>query len=68
MVREALRSCTALGLTVTKTGRGTFVVANRAAEDLDLGLFSARGLTEARPHIEVPAAELAAERRRPRNA
>jgi GntR family transcriptional repressor for pyruvate dehydrogenase complex len=63
VIREALRSCTALGLTLTRTGRGTFVVADRVANDLVLGQFSARDLTEARPHIEVPAAGLAAERR-----
>ncbi|RAN74858.1 GntR family transcriptional regulator [Bacillus sp. SRB_336] len=63
VVREALRSCTALGLTATQTGKGTFVVANRAPGDLVLGQFSARSLMEARPHIEVPAAELAAARR-----
>lgn len=63
VIREALRSCTALGLTVTKTGKGTFVVANKVANDLTLGQYSARDLTEARPHIEIPAAGLAAERR-----
>ncbi|WP_455835962.1 FadR/GntR family transcriptional regulator [Pseudarthrobacter siccitolerans] len=63
VIREALRSCTALGLTVTKTGKGTFVVANKVANDLTLGQYSARDLTEARPHIEVPAAGLAAARR-----
>jgi DNA-binding FadR family transcriptional regulator len=63
VVREALRSCTALGLTMTRTGKGTFVIANRVAKDLVLGHYSARDLTEARPHIEIPAAGLAAERR-----
>ncbi|MGO4189952.1 FadR/GntR family transcriptional regulator [Pseudarthrobacter sp. TAF60_1] len=63
VIREALRSCTALGLTVTKTGKGTFVVADKVANDLTLGQYSARDLTEARPHIEVPAAGLAAKRR-----
>lgn len=63
VIREALRSCTALGLTVTKTGKGTFVVADKVANDLTLGQYSARDLTEARPHIEVPAAALAAQRR-----
>ncbi|HEY8753753.1 MAG TPA: FCD domain-containing protein, partial [Arthrobacter sp.] len=63
MVREALRSCTALGLTATHTGKGTFVIADRVASDLKLGKYSARALVEARPHIEVPAAGLAAERR-----
>ena len=65
VVREALRSSTALGLTVTKTGKGTFVVANKVAQDLVLGAYSARDLTEARPHIEIPAAGLAAQRRTP---
>lgn len=63
VVREALRSCTALGLTMTRTGKGTFVIANSVAADLVLGQYSARDLTEARPHIEVPAAGLAAQRR-----
>jgi GntR family transcriptional regulator, transcriptional repressor for pyruvate dehydrogenase complex len=63
VIREALRSCNALGLTVTRTGRGTFVVANHVANDLVLGQFSASDLNEARPHIEVPSAGLAAERR-----
>ncbi|CAH0162625.1 HTH-type transcriptional regulator LutR [Arthrobacter sp. Bi83] len=65
MVREALRSCNALGLTATYTGKGTFVIADRVAQDLKLGKYSARDLVEARPHIEVPAAALAAERRTP---
>jgi DNA-binding FadR family transcriptional regulator len=65
VIREALRSCTALGLTVTRTGKGTFVIASKVANDLTLGQYSARDLTEARPHIEVPAAGLAAERRTP---
>jgi GntR family transcriptional repressor for pyruvate dehydrogenase complex len=63
MVREALRSCTALGLTATHTGKGTFVIADKVAQDLKLGKYSARALVEARPHIEVPAAGLAAQRR-----
>jgi GntR family transcriptional repressor for pyruvate dehydrogenase complex len=63
VVREALRSTTALGLTSTQTGRGTFVIAGRVARDMVLGNFSARELSEARVHIEVPAAQLAAQRR-----
>jgi len=63
VVREALRSTTALGLTSTQTGKGTFVIASRVARDLVLGSFSARELSEARPLIEVPAAQLAAQRR-----
>jgi DNA-binding FadR family transcriptional regulator len=38
-------------------------VADKVANDLTLGQYSARDLTEARPHIEVPAAGLAAQRR-----
>jgi DNA-binding FadR family transcriptional regulator len=63
VIREALRSCTALGLTETQTGKGTFVISGHASRDLILGTFSARSLMEARPHIEVPAAEFAATRR-----
>jgi DNA-binding FadR family transcriptional regulator len=63
VVREALRSCETLGLTKTQTGRGTFVIADRVASDLRMGDYSSRDLDEARPHIEVPAAGLAAERR-----
>jgi GntR family transcriptional regulator, transcriptional repressor for pyruvate dehydrogenase complex len=63
VIREALRSCASLGLTETRTGKGTFVVADRVGGDLALGQYSARELTEARPHIEVPAAGLAAQRR-----
>lgn len=63
VIREALRSCNALGLTETRTGRGTFVISNTVARDLVLGRYSARDLIEARPHIEVPAAGRAAQRR-----
>jgi GntR family transcriptional regulator, transcriptional repressor for pyruvate dehydrogenase complex len=62
VVREVLRSCEALGLTVTRTGKGTFVVAERALKLVFDG-FSSAHLMEARPHIEVPAAGLAAVRR-----
>ncbi|MGX5360297.1 FadR/GntR family transcriptional regulator [Kocuria sp. KH4] len=63
VIREALRSCAALGLTVSRTGKGTFVVSRRVTDDLALGAYSARDLHEARPHIEIPAAGLAARRR-----
>ena len=63
VVREALRSCASLGLTETHTGKGTFVVSGRVSGDLVLGRYSARDLMEARPHIEIPAAGLAAVRR-----
>lgn len=63
VIREALRSCTALGLTETKTGRGTFVVRDRVTGDLDIGNYGAQELMEARPHVEIPSAGWAAERR-----
>ncbi len=65
MVREALRSLGSLGLTATQTGKGTFVIADQAVADLRLGKYSGRQLLEARPHIEIPAAGLAAQRRTP---
>lgn len=63
IIREALRSCATLGLTETKTGSGTYVLAAAPDTGLQLGDYSSRDLHEARPHIEVPAAELAATRR-----
>ncbi|MFC8179744.1 GntR family transcriptional regulator [Rhodococcus sp. 14-2470-1b] len=63
VIREALRSCNALGLTETKTGRGTFVTRDRVTGDLDIGNYDARELMEARPHVEIPSAGWAAERR-----
>lgn len=64
VVREALRSTNALGITETSTGRGTFVIADhpRAAEPA-FGRYTVQALREARPHIEVPATGLAAVRR-----
>ena len=62
VIREVLRASAALGLTVTRTGRGTFVVGRRPHE-LVFGSYSAGDLLEVRPHIEVPAAGLAAVRR-----
>ncbi len=62
VVREVLRSCEARGLTVTRVGRGTFVVARHPA-DLIFEGYSAAHLLEARPGIEVPGAALAALRR-----
>jgi GntR family transcriptional repressor for pyruvate dehydrogenase complex len=62
VVREVLRACEALGLTVTRGGKGTFVVATRAS-DLMFEGYSAAHLMEARPGIEIPAAGLAALRR-----
>lgn len=63
LVREALRSLQALGLTRTRTGSGTYVIADRLNPSTTFGDFSSRDLVEARPHVEVPAAGFAAERR-----
>jgi len=60
VVREALRSCETLGLTRTRTGSGTFVIADRVPTALTVGDYSSRDLLEARPHVEIPAAGLAA--------
>lgn len=62
VIREVLRSCESSGLTVTRPGKGTFVVADHPAEMVFNG-YSAMHLMEARPGIEVPAAALAALRR-----
>ena len=40
MVLEALKSSNPMGLTVTRTGKGTFVIANKVAHDLKLGKYS----------------------------
>jgi GntR family transcriptional repressor for pyruvate dehydrogenase complex len=66
VVREALRSCNVVGLTRTQTGKGTFVIASHppaTTASVPFGDYSAAELQEARPHIEVPAASLAAKRR-----
>lgn len=63
VVREVLRVCEARGLTMTRNGRGTFVTSRRGAASLSFGDFSAAHMMEARPHIEIPGAGLAAIRR-----
>jgi DNA-binding FadR family transcriptional regulator len=62
VIREVLRASAALGLTVTRTGKGTFVVG-RQTNELVFGDYSSADLLEVRPHVEVPAAGLAALRR-----
>ncbi|MBJ8348279.1 FadR/GntR family transcriptional regulator [Antrihabitans sp. YC2-6] len=62
VIREALRSLQTLGLTSTKTGSGTVVIASSVSGP-NYGRFSTRDLLEARPYIEVPAAGWAARRR-----
>lgn len=63
VVREVLRICEARGLTYTRSGRGTFVAAKEPGPGLSFGEYSAAHLMEARPHIEIAAAGLAAIRR-----
>ncbi|MFD4788463.1 FadR/GntR family transcriptional regulator [Streptomyces sp. NPDC058459] len=64
VVREALRALHTMGLTVSRTGKGTFVVAD-AVDDPTFGDYAASDLLEARRHIEVPVAGYAARRHTP---
>lgn len=66
VLREALRALQTMGLTVSKTGKGTFVVAG-AVEDPTFGDYAASDLLEVRRHIEIPVAGYAALRRTPEN-
>jgi DNA-binding FadR family transcriptional regulator len=65
ILREALGACATLGLTETLTGSGTYIRAKKPRPQLTFGGYSAVDLIEARPHIEIPAAGYAAERRTP---
>lgn len=64
VLREALRALQALGLTVARTGKGTFVVAN-TVQDPTFGDYAASDLMEVRRHVEIPVAGYAALRRTP---
>ncbi|MEU0335894.1 FadR/GntR family transcriptional regulator [Streptomyces sp. NPDC006193] len=64
VLREALRALQTMGLTVSRTGKGTFVVAN-AVEDPTFGDYAASDLLEVRRHVEIPVAGYAALRRTP---
>ncbi|MEV5886057.1 FadR/GntR family transcriptional regulator [Streptomyces sp. NPDC052020] len=66
VLREALRALQTMGLTVSRTGRGTFVVAT-AVEDPTFGDYAASDLLEVRRHVEIPVAGYAARRRTPEN-
>ncbi|MEV8086692.1 FadR/GntR family transcriptional regulator [Streptomyces nigra] len=66
VLREALRALQTMGLTVSKTGKGTFVVA-RSVEDPTFGDYTASDLMEVRRHVEIPVAGYAARRRTPKN-
>lgn len=65
IIREAMRSLQTLGLTRSRSGSGSFVIATEQRRELAYGDVSARDLDEARPHIEIPAAGWAALRRSP---
>lgn len=67
VVREALMSLQALGLTTSQPGIGTFVVSDRVRVPLLLGRYSPAHVREVRRCIEIPAARLAAERRSARD-
>lgn len=64
VVREALRTLQALGMTASRTGKGTYVVSAHPVESPTFGGYTARDLLEVRRHVEVPAAGFAAKRRR----
>ncbi|NEY36546.1 FCD domain-containing protein [Streptomyces sp. PRKS01-65] len=66
VLREALRALQTMGLTVSRTGKGTFVVAT-AVEDPTFGDYAASDLLEVRRHVEIPVAGYAALRRTPEN-
>ncbi|MFG3661037.1 FadR/GntR family transcriptional regulator [Streptomyces sp. NPDC047706] len=66
VLREALRALQTMGLTVARTGKGTFVVAT-SVEDPTFGDYSASDLLEVRRHVEIPVAGYAALRRAPEN-
>src|SRR5699024_6763827 len=68
VIREALRSAQALGLTRTRTGSGTFVIADTLTVPPSFDNYSTRDLMEARPAIEVPSAHYAALRHTPEQA
>jgi DNA-binding FadR family transcriptional regulator len=63
VIREALHSLNALGLTRSYAGKGTFVDAQYAPSQLLTGRYLPRDLNEVRRTLEVPIARLAAERR-----
>lgn len=67
VVREALMSLQALGLTTSQPGIGTFVVSDRVGAPLLFGRYSPAHVREVRRCIEIPAARLSAERRTDRD-
>ena len=63
VVREALMSLQALGLTASQTGKGTFVISDRIRAPLLIGRYSPAHIKEVRRALELPSAQLAAVRR-----
>lgn len=65
VLREALRALQTMGLTVSRTGKGTFVVSDGAVADPTFGDYAASDLLEVRRHVEIPVAGYAAVRHTP---
>jgi DNA-binding FadR family transcriptional regulator len=63
VVREAIVSLNALGLTTSLNGRGTFVTSTTLQTPLLLGGYPPEHVNEIRRCLEIPAARLAALRR-----
>ncbi len=62
VVREALGGLRAIGMIVSRPGRGSFVASDRARQPLLLGRYTPTELHEVRLHLEVRGAARAAER------
>ena len=65
VLREALRALQTMGLTASRTGKGTFVMSSGPIEDPTFGDYAASDLLEVRRHVEIPMAGYAAVRRTP---
>jgi DNA-binding FadR family transcriptional regulator len=63
VLRESLRALQTMGLTHSRTGKGTFVVSNGPVADPTFGDYAASDLLEVRRHVEIPVAGYAALRR-----
>src|SRR5688572_22024347 len=63
VIREALMSLQALGLTASQTGKGTFVVSQQVSAPLLMGRYSPAHIREVRPAAEIPSARLTTARR-----
>ncbi|WP_076972084.1 FadR/GntR family transcriptional regulator [Streptomyces sparsogenes] len=63
VLREALRALQTMGLTASRTGKGTFVISSGPVADPTFGDYTASDLLEVRRHVEIPVAGYAATRR-----